>query len=67
MLGWLKKKKNKEDEQFEFQPFQVGHLRIVFDTLSANVDWGSMYVYKLLQVLLVATRSFSAIKLPCKC
>ena len=58
MLGWLEKKEEEEEEEERkkerkkernmnnsgFRPFQVGHLRIqLLDTLSATVDWGSIY------------------------
>ena len=48
----------------EFRPFQVGHLRIVLDTFSATVYWGS--IYKPLSVLLDAVGCFPVIKSPCK-
>ena len=61
--GWRRKK----PVISEFQPFQVGYglASLEFlDTLSATVYWGS--IYKLLPVLLDATRCFLVIKLPCK-
>ena len=43
VLGWLEKKKKVNDSGF--QPFQVGHLRIVYDTLSATVHTaGAAYI-----------------------